>query len=281
VDESEEARMAVAPVTTAPPTRPHRVPFLYRKTGIWAVRATTAVIIFGSWQLYARHMSRALNAPPSEIVVAMYHQVFRDHTVWAPLGSSMEALGLGYVIALALGLPIGIAMGRWRAFENVLDPYVSFLYALPHVAFVSLMIIWLGFELKFRLAYVVFSAIFPVIVNTMTGVKNVDVELTDVGRSFCANERQILRRIVLPAAAPYMVAGARQAFSAAWVGVIVAEVLSTQTGLGGLINKYGNFFKMADMFVPILFIMLIAVIIQIATDFLQQRLTPWNNSTSN
>lgn len=278
MDADEGASVAVAPVSAAPPAP--RPPFLYRPLGVWTVRLATAALLFGSWQLYARNLSRALNAPPTEIAVAMYHQVFTDHSVWGPLGSSMTALGLGYTLSLALGLPIGIAMGRWRPFEHVIDPYVSFLYALPHVAFVPLMIIWFGFELKFRLAYVIFSAIFPVIVNTMTGVKNVSTDLTDVGQSFCASERQILRRIVLPAAAPYMVAGARQAFSSAWVGVIVAEVLSTQTGLGGLIEHYGNFFKMADMFVPILFIMLIAVAIQIVTDFLQERLTPWNTTKS-
>jgi NitT/TauT family transport system permease protein len=172
-------------------------------------------------------------------------------------------------------------MGRWRKVENVLDPYVSFLYALPHVAFVPLMIIWFGFELKFRLAYVVFSAIFPVMVNTMTGVKTVPVDLIEVGQSFCAGERQILRGIMLPSAFPYMVAGARQAFSSAWVGVIVAEVLSTQSGLGGLIDHYGNYFLMADMFVPILMIMLIAVLIQVITDYLQARLTPWNTTKPN
>lgn len=271
--------MAVAPVAASAPAQRRR-PFLYRPVGVWTVRIGTAILIFGSWQLYANHMSRALNAPPSEIAVAAYHQVVTNGSIWTPLQSSMTALGLGYVLALAIGLPLGIAMGRWRPFENVLDPYVSFLYALPHVAFVPLMIIWFGFELKFRLAYVIFSAVFPVMVNTMTGVKNVPLDLLEVGKSFCANEKQILRRIVLPAAAPYMVAGARQSFSSAWVGVIVAEVLSTQTGLGGLIEHYGNFFQMADMFVPILFIMLIAVLIMVITDFLQDRLTPWNVSSN-
>ena len=175
--------MAVAPVAAQAPAQRRR-PFLYRPVGIWTVRSATAVLIFGSWQLYAQHLSRALNAPPSEIVVAAYHQVFRDGAIWGPLGSSMTALGLGYLLALAIGIPLGIAMGRWRPFEHVLDPYVSFLYALPHVAFVPLMIIWFGFELKFRLAYVIFSAVFPVMVNTMTGVKNVPSDLTEVGESF-------------------------------------------------------------------------------------------------
>ena len=262
-------------------TKPKRPPFLYRPLGVWTVRLITAVLIFGSWQLYANNMSRALNAPPSEIATAAWHQVVTNGDIWGPLWSSMTALFLGYLIAVALGIPIGIGMGRSKRLEHVIDPYVSFLYALPHVAFVPLMIIWLGFELKFRLAYVVFSAIFPVIVNTMVGVKNVPQDLIEVGESFCATERQILRLIVLPSASPYIIAGARQAFSAAWVGVIVAEVLSTQTGLGGQINHYGNYFLMADMFVPILFIMLIAVLIMITTDYLQNRLTPWNNSRPN
>lgn len=274
--------MALSPLarTDVPASRIERPGFLYRPTGEWAVRIATAALILGSWQLYARNLPRALAAPPSVIARAAYHQLFVNHSILGPLGSSLEALVLGFIIAMLLGLPIGVAMGRWRPIEYILDPYVSFLYALPHVAFVPLMIIWFGFDLKFRLVYVVFSAIFPVIINTMTGVKNVDPDLLDAGKSFCASERQILRGIILPAAAPFMVAGGRQAFSSAWVGVVVAEVLSTQTGLGGLITHYGNFFLTADMFVPILFIMVIAVIIQAVTEFLQVRLTPWANSSS-
>ena len=132
--------------------------------------------------LHAPHVQGARLRRRCGSLHATYHQVFVDHTIWAPLWSSMVALVLGYLIAVGLGIPIGIAMGRWRAVEHTLDPYVSFLYALPHVAFVPIMVVWLGFELKFRLAYVVLSAIFPVIINTMAGVKNVDPELLDVGQ---------------------------------------------------------------------------------------------------
>jgi ABC-type nitrate/sulfonate/bicarbonate transport system permease component len=270
--------VALSPLASTDIPKRERESFLYRPVGVWTVRIATAVLILGSWQLYARHMSRALNAPPTRIATAAWHQIVTNGSIWGPLGSSLEALFLGFAISVALGIPIGIAMGRWRGVEYVLDPYVSFLYALPHVAFVPLMIIWFGFDLKFRLVYVVFSAIFPVVINTMTGVKNVSPELLDVGTAFCAGERRVLRTIVLPAASPYMVAGARQAFSSAWVGVVVAEVLSTGTGLGGQITHYGNYFLTADMFVPILMIMLIAVVIQTMTDILQRRLTPWSDS---
>jgi NitT/TauT family transport system permease protein len=271
------AEVAAPPARAARPVE--RPKFLYRRSGMWTVRVGTLALILLGWQLYTRHMQRALGAPPTRIARAAFHQMFTTHSIWGPLGSSMEALSLGFLLSVALGIPIGIAMGRWRSVEHVLDPYVSFLYALPHVAFVPVMVFWLGFRLEFRLAYVVLSAIFPVIINTMTGVKNIDPELLAAGRSFCASERQILRTIVLPATSPYMVAGARQSFSASWVGVVVAEVLSTQDGLGGQINHFADYFLTADMYVPILFIMFIAVVIQWVTNYIQLRLTPWSNAT--
>lgn len=272
-----DAAPAATPVAAERPKA--RTPFLYRKTGVWTVRVCTLALIILVWQLYTRHVQKALGAPPLRVLHAAWNQTFVTHSIWGPLGSSMEALTLGFLISVVAGIPIGIAMGRWRAVENVLDPYVSFLYALPHVAFVPVMVFWLGFRLEFRLAYVVLSAIFPVIINTMAGVKNVDPELLSAGKSFCASERQILRTIVIPSATPYMLAGARQAFSSAWVGVIVAEVLSTQDGLGGQINHFADYFLTADMYVPIIFIMIIAMLIQWLTNGLQHRLLPWASST--
>jgi NitT/TauT family transport system permease protein len=166
-------------------------------------------------------------------------------------------------------------MGQFRWFENITDPYVSFLYALPHVVFVPLMVVWLGFGFNFGLAYVTLSAIFPVIINTMHGVKGIDPEYIATGRSFCASQRTILRRIIIPGATPFMVAGARLAFSVSWIGVIISEVLSSQTGLGGMISIFSNNYQTADMFVPVLFIAAISVtILQISTRY-QPRLTPW------
>lgn len=267
--------VAESPALTPVPA-PIERPFLYRRSGIWTVRVLTLALILGAWQLYARNLPRALGAPPTEIATAAWHQI-SSGSIGHPLASSMIALSLGFLLSVVLGIPIGIAMGRWRPVEHVLDPYVSFLYALPHVAFVPLMVVWFGFQLKFRLAYVVLSAIFPVVINTMTGVRNVDPELIAVGKSLCASESRQVRTIILPAASPYIVAGARQAFSSAWVGVVVAEVLATQDGLGGLITHYSNFFLTADMYVPILFIMFIAVTIQTVADYFQARLTPWSN----
>jgi ABC-type nitrate/sulfonate/bicarbonate transport system permease component len=243
--------------------------------GPWIVRVVVLCLVIGAWQLESEHVSQAVLAAPSSVASATYHLTVVNHQIFGPLLNSLELLLAGFALAVALGIPLGLAMGRFRWFENVTDPYVSFLYALPHVCFVPLMVVWLGFGFKFGLAYVTLSAIFAVIINTMQGVKSIDPEYIAAGRSFCASERTIMRTIIIPGATPFMVAGARLAFSVSWIGVIVSEVLSSQTGLGGMIDTFSNNYQTADMFVPVLFIAAISVIIlQISTRY-QQRLTPW------
>jgi ABC-type nitrate/sulfonate/bicarbonate transport system permease component len=243
--------------------------------GPWAIRLLVLAVILGFWQLASAGISRAVLPSPVSVGQATYQLIFVSHQIFKPLLDSLELLLAGFALAVALGIPLGLAMGRFRWFENVTDPYVSFLYALPHVCFVPLMVVWLGFGFNFGLAYVTVSAIFPVIINTMHGVQGIDAEYIDTGRSFCASERTILRTIVIPGATPFMVAGARLAFSVSWIGVIISEVLSSQTGLGGMIDVFSNSYQTADMFVPVLFIAAISVtILQLSTRY-QPRLTPW------
>jgi NitT/TauT family transport system permease protein len=241
----------------------------------WVIRAVVLAVILGYWQLASASISRAVLPSPGSVAQAAYHLTFVTHQLFGPLFTSLELLLAGFALAVALGIPIGLAMGQFRWFENVTDPYVSFLYALPHVVFVPLMVVWLGFGFNFGLAYVTVSAIFPVIINTMQGVKGIDPEFIATGRSFCASQRTILRRIVIPGATPFMVAGARLAFSVSWIGVIISEVLSSQTGLGGMISTFSNNYETADSFVPVLLIAVISVtILQFSTHY-QPRLTPW------
>ncbi len=261
---------------TVPQRSSHKAkPWLYTPVGVWTVRLLTLVGLLAVWQWYASGLSRALLAPPTEVVQAFYQLGFVQRTAWVALGDSLVTLFSGFALSMVLGVPIGILMGRLRTAEYVADPYVSFLYALPHASLVPLMVIWLGFDFKFRLAYVVVSAVFPVVINTMTGVKNVSPDLLDTGHAFCASERLKLVTIVLPSSAPYIFAGARQAFSSAWVGVVVSEMIATLTGVGGKILTSANQYRTADMLVYILMIMCVAIAILGVSSFLQSRLAPW------
>ncbi len=206
----------------------------------WILRVAIFVGIIELWQYEYHHVNQGSLPAPHAVAKAFYNLTFQTHAIFAPLFNSLELFGTGFLISLVLGIPIGLAMGRYRRFELVLDPYVSFLYALPIVVFVPIMVIWLGFGFNFGVAFVVVSAVFIVIINTMQGVHSVNQELIDAGRSFCASERKILRTIVIPSTIPFVIAGARLAFSVSWIGVIVSEVVSSETGLGGQILELSD-----------------------------------------
>lgn len=269
-----------SPVRISPLHHPHHRPrrgFLYTGTGVWTVRIVTFIALISVWQLYASGVSRALFAAPSAIFESIIELTITDGTLWGALATSIGALFAGFGLAIVVGVFIGLMMGRFRPLEFVLDPYVSFLYALPTIALIPLLVIWFGIDTQLRLALVFLAGVFPVIINTMAGVKNVDRELLDVGRVTCASERQMITTIVLPAALPFIFAGIRVALSQALVGVIVAEMTAIITGLGGMIIRFANFFQTANLFVPILAIMVVSVALTTLLKWVERRLMPWDH----
>lgn len=265
---------AAAPPQPAQPAR--RTPFLYTRHGVWTIRIVALITILALWELSAQNVSRALWAPPTEVFQSFIDIVIVERTLWGPLLESLTTLFIGLALCMAVGVPLGLAMGRSRTLSYVLDPYVTFLYVLPNVAFIPVLVVWLGLGIEMRIALVFLSGVFPMVINTMIGARHVDGEFIDGGRSFTATSWQIMRTIVIPASTPYVFAGLRIAFSAAWVGVIVAEMTALITGVGGMILRYSNFFQTANVFVPILVIMGIGVTIQWFTAWLQRRATPWH-----
>ncbi len=268
--------MSAPGATTVPVTPAARRPgLLYRRSGILFVRVLTLVLIVGVWEWYAQGISTALLAPPSRVAESFYRLVVTNQELVQALASSVATMFIGLGLAIVVGIPLGMVMGRSKTVEAVLDPYVTFLYVLPSVAFVPVLVVMLGIDVQLRLALIFLSAVFPLMINVIVGVKNVDQELIDSGRSFTANERQIMRTIVVPATIPFIFAGLRIGFSAAWVGAIVAEMTATITGIGGLLLESGSRFRTADVFVAILGIMAVAVTIQWFTSRLEVWLTPW------
>lgn len=248
---------------------------LDRPVVVWAIRAVTFVVIIGAWQILALPINRALWAPPSEVAAAIVTYATEEPSIWEPLFESLRAFALGTLLGLAAGIPIGLLMGRYKPFEFVLDPYITFLYVIPSVALVPLFILWFGFSLEFQVALVFESTLLPMVINAAAGARNVENDLVDGGRAFCASDWQIMRTIILPASLPFIFAGLRIALSAAWVGVVVAQMTGAITGLGGLILTAAHTFRTADMLVPIFAIMAVGVLIHAATGWILTRFTPW------
>jgi ABC-type nitrate/sulfonate/bicarbonate transport system permease component len=174
------------------------------------------------------------------------------------------------VVATSLNLLIG----RYRMVDAATDWLVNALYATPLVAIIPLVILWFGLGNTSKTFIVTILALFPILINTTAGVRNVPKQLIDVGDAFAANERQIFTKIILPSALPYMMTGLRLGVGRAIIGMVVAEFFTAITGLGALIVKYGNQYDTASIFV----LMLLGIGLSFAVRRAEEWIAPWKTT---
>src|SRR5438309_10433537 len=222
-----------------------------------------AVLVFVVvWQLAAfRRVVPELFLPgPSDIAVAFGAYIAKGQ-IWNDLWVSGQELVLGFVLAIVVGLPLGIGMGWYRRFSLALDPFVTFFNAIPRVSLTPLLIIWFGIGVTSKIAAVFLGALFAIIINAAVGVRNLDPALIKAARSFGANDIQLFRTVVLPGCVPYILAGFRLGLAHALTGVVVAELVAAQAGVGLMMATAGATFQTSKVFVGLVIIATTGVII--------------------
>ena len=224
------------------------------------------------WEVTGRIMDSTL-IPPLSRIGAAWWKLLASGKLAANLTLSLTTLAAGFFLAVSIGIIIGLLMGRFRAVEHFLDLYVNVLMSAPTTAFVPVLIMWFGLGVESRIAVVFLFAVFVIIINTMTGVKQVDSVLVEMARSFGAKEKEIFFKIILPAAMPAIMAGVRLGMGRAVKGMVTAEMLLTLTGIGAMIMQYGSSFATDSLFAVILTILIIAMITMRAVQWLDRRLT--------
>lgn len=250
----------------APPVR--------SRSRLWLVRLASIVLILTSWELLGRHVNPLFMSYPSAILRAGITLVHTGE-LSAALASSLRTLLIGFVSASVIGIAVGLLIGRYRVVDAATDWLVNALYATPLIAVIPLVILWFGLGDSAKLFIVTILALFPVLINTASGVRNVPRSLIDVGTAFAANERQIFLKIILPAVLPYIMTGLRLGIGRAIIGMVAAEFFTAITGLGALIVKYGNQYDTASMFVPILILMFLGVSLTALVRRLEEMCAPW------
>ena len=240
----------------------------------WALRIASVAAILIAWQLYGGSINPILLSDPSSVAAAFVDMV-KDGSLGHALASSLAVLGLGFLFGAAAGVLIGLAAGRSDMVSALIDLPVSALYAVPAVALVPVIVLWFGFAVTAKTVVVFLFVIFPVLINTTRGVREVDPELLEVARSFCSSERRMWFDLILPSALPFIVTGLRLAIGRALIGVIIAEYYTSLSGLGDLITTYASNFQTARMFVPIVVIALLGVVFTALLELAERRLVPW------
>lgn len=214
----------------------------------WVLRTLSVLVVLALWELVGRHTFSL--SYPSAIARAGWHTMRPD--VLPAFKDTLASFWLGYAICVVVGIPVGLAMARSRLVEVALWPYVSALYATPRLALIPVLILWMGITFEMRVAVVVISGVFPIILNTYLGGKEVDRDLVDAGVAFAAGRLRLLWTVVIPGSLHFIFAGMRIALGRSLIGTIVAEIETSVVGVGNLISKDAEILAMDRMFVPII-----------------------------
>lgn len=242
-----------------------------------SVRAASAIVVLSLWEIFGRQVNPLFLSYPSAIMRAFVQLLGSGEFERQALGS-LQVFVVGLSGALILGIALGLLMGRYRVAEYLLDPYVYALDATPRVALIPLLLLWFGLGTSSKIAIVFLSGLFPVLMNTFSGVRTVSANLVDIGRAYGAGEGKIFTKIILPAALPFVMAGIRLAVGRALIGIITAEMFTAVTGLGALLIRYSSALATDKFFVPVIFLALLGVILSSAVEKLQKRLAPWKET---
>ena len=245
--------------------------------GDWFVRIGSIVTVLALWEFAGPRLNPLILRPPSAILRAFVELVGTGELQEA-LGQSLREFTAGMAIALIAGIVLGVASGRSRFLYNAIDPLVGALYSTPSVALVPLISVAFGRAAvgdEPRIATIALFAIFPILINTQQGVRNVDQSLLEVARAFSSSERRLWTDVILPSALPFVLAGVRLAIGRGLIGMIVAEFLIGLVVLGYLIIAYENVFRIDRMFVPVVVVAAIGILLMGFVQWIEGRVAPW------
>jgi NitT/TauT family transport system permease protein len=240
------------------------------------VRFLSIFVLFVAWEYFGRRVNPILFTYPTAIARAFIGLVASGE-LQSYMKESLMVLLYASILAIAVGVLFGVVMGRFAIVDWATDIYISALYSMPMVAMVPLIVLWFGFKVPAKVIIVFLFMVFPILLNTYQGVKDVDRNLQEVARSFCSTEGQLWRHLIIPSAIPFIVVGVRLAIGRGLVGMIVAEFYTSVTGLGYMIVRYANAFETDKLFVPIVVVMILGVGLMGLAKWVEGRIAPWRN----
>jgi ABC-type nitrate/sulfonate/bicarbonate transport system permease component len=270
---------SIAPASTLAHAR--RPAFLAgRGAQTLAIRIVTLAILLTAWQIVGAHMDPVVFTTPTAVFAAAVDMI-RSGELWTYLAPSLLVLLYGMLLASTVGIVFGLLLARYWVLDVALGPVITFLYSIPTVALVPLIVMWAGFDTGAKVIILFLFAFFPVAINTHQGVRNVDEKLLEVGHAFRCNERQLWANIVVPAALPFIVTGLRLALGRGLIGMVLADLYTAISGVGYLIVRSANTYQVDRMFVPVVVLGLLGVSLTALLRLVEQRLTPWTARRDN
>jgi len=211
---------------------------------------------------------------PSEVILA-FRDLVQGGELAQDVAVSLQEFAIGYVLAVVVGVLLGLGIGWYRRFSYAVDPFITFFYATPRIVLLPLLIIWFGIGIWSKIAVVFLGAFFAIVINTAAGVRNLDANLIKVARSFGATDLQLFRTIALPGSVPFVLTGLRLGIGHALVGVVVGELVAAQHGIGRLMAIAGSTFQSDKVFAGLIIIASAGMLTTLLLQRLERRYEAW------
>jgi sulfonate transport system permease protein len=239
-----------------------------------AIRIVSLTIALSIWQVVGMNTDPVLFTTPIKVVLAAVDMVWTGE-LWQALWPSLIVLCIGLSLAIVFGIMVGLLLARFHMLDVAMTVYITFLYSIPSVALVPLIVLWAGFDTTAKVIILFLFAFFPMVINTYQGVKSVDPKLLEVGRAFRCGERQLWGNIVLPASLPFIVTGIRLAVGRGMIGMVLADLYTAISGIGYLIVRTAGVLEVDRMFVPIVTLGLLGVTLTAILRYVEKKVAPW------
>jgi ABC-type nitrate/sulfonate/bicarbonate transport system permease component len=243
---------AIAPAE-AEDAAPQRSLWQRNENFVLGVASVTAFLLFWEFSVSLNWVNPLFTSSPGRIAATGF-EMFRDGSIYPDLLVSAQEFVLGFGLAVIVGVPLGILMGWYSRLNAVLDPFVNALYAMPRIALMPLIIIWFGIDIWAKIAIIFLSSVFPILVNTMTGVRTMERDFVKVARSFGASDGQLFKTVALPSSVPNLLTGVRLGLGHALIGIVVGEMNGASAGVGYMMTVAGATFQTDKVMVGIIII---------------------------
>ena len=235
------------------------------------------VVLLAVWEAMARlgYLQPHVLPAPSKVALTAW-KLTLSGTLVSNLGVSLLRAAFGFAIGGGVGFALGIAVGFSRLAEAVIDRSVQMVRAIPFLALLPLVIVWLGVGEGQKIVLVALGVGFPIYINTVLGIRQVDPKLLELGRVQGLGTWRLIRRIILPGAMPSILTGVRFALATAWLALVVAETIGSQSGLGFLAMDAREFLRTDVIVLTILIYAVIGVLADSLARLLERRLLQWH-----